>query len=208
MAEAAAPVADWLPLSDAQRVVWLDLRLGADPRAYLVATRLRIDAAVDAEAARRSFAALTARHDALRLRVDPEQPRQRVAPVAAPPLTLHELPDGPEGEAALEALFRRLANLTLPLGDHPLVAIDLARLGKRRCELLLRCHHLVTDSAGSAIALQRWLRTHEILDGDVAEDLPPGSSFVATLAADAAYAASPQAAADLAHWRRRFDNLP
>jgi amino acid adenylation domain-containing protein len=202
----------WLPLGDAQRAVWLDLRLGANPLAYLLGGRARIDGTLDLEALRQSLSALLARHDALRLRVDPEQPRQRLAaPGGALPLQVHALPADSSDEAteaALEAWIAERLAAPLPLGDAPLFFVDLVQVRPGRSELLWRFNHLIADSAALAITLRRWGQTYELLSGDIASELPPGSSFVATLAADAAYAASPQAAADLAHWERRFDELP
>ena len=209
-----SPAADdpaWLPLTDAQRAVWLDLRLGADPLAYVLGGCYRLDITVDLALVRQSLRVLVARHEALRLRVDPAQPRQRLAEGGALPLQVHRL-DGAlppaQAEAAARSLLQPLMAQPLALDDSPLMRIDLAPLPGSGCLLLWRLHHLVADASTVNLVLMRWLQTYQALSDNAPDGLPPGSAFTRLLAQDTAYAASAQAEADLAHWQRRLAQLP
>ena len=210
---AEAPTSrQWLPLGAAQRAVWLDLRLHADPLAYQLTGRARIGGDLDLAAVRQAVQLLLARHDALRLRIDPEQPRQWLATVSELPLTVHEWIAGPDtavpSHEALEAWVAQRFAQVLPLGDAPPLHIDLVRVGSHRWELLWRCSHLVADAVSVWLMIRHWAETYNTVLGEVAGELPAASSFVGALAAEQAALSAAQTEADMAHWRQRYAELP
>ena len=74
--------------------------------------------------------------------------------------------------------------------------------------MLWRFHHLVADAAAVAITIYHWLQAYEALTAGTSQELAPGSSYLKTIAADAAYLDSSAYQKDLAHWTERFDPIP
>ena len=203
------PNSAWMRLSDAQRVIWLDLRLGADARAYLVATRMRLVGHWNAEAAIEALDLLHAQHDALRLEVDAHEPRQRLRASAQARLNIHTDCKGQEAEVL--AWQAQLLDQPLELGNGPLFTVDVLPCGPAHCEVLFRAHHLLLDHLGLLLAINAWIDLYRLLSRPDRAGMPTqsgGTSFTATLEDDQRYEASEQAQTDLAYWRTRFEHLP
>jgi hypothetical protein len=95
----------------------------------------------------------------------------------------------------------------MPLGDHPLFSVELIRVGANLNYMLWRFHHLLADSASVSIAIAHGLNAYEALAGGT-QELTPGSSYLKTISADAAYLESAAYQKDLAYWSSRFEPLP
>ena len=199
-------VRQWLPLSPAQRMVWMDLRLNADPLAYQLAVRCRVEGALDLPTLRQSLTLLAARHDALRLRIDPESPRQWLAEAPEVPFVVHDA--AAADELPIEQHVAAVLADVIPLADAPMLQLDLWRGRGKGSELVWRISHLLVDLAGMQLMLQQWVAIYNALIDETPGTLPPGSSFVDTLAADEAHARTPASQADLAHWVQRFGSVP
>ena len=201
--------AAWLELSAAQRAVWFDLQLGASPLGYLLGGWACIDHALDVDLARQAVSLVMARHDALRLRVDGGAPRQRLVDGGAPPVTVTDLSQAADPEAAFQDFAAAAFATALALGEAPLLHVDLVRVGPARWYALWRCHHVIMDSMSVAILLARWTEAYVALSGEGDGELAaPGGGFLPVLAADAAYRAGPKYAVDLAYWRARLEGAP
>ena len=87
----------WLELSLAQQAVWLDAKLSS-ASVYQLGGWARVEGSLDEAAVRQSVRLIMGRHDALRLRVDDELPRQWLDDSAEPPMSIFELPasDNPD----------------------------------------------------------------------------------------------------------------
>ncbi len=194
---------DWHPLGLAQHGVWLDTVLLADPAAYRVATTLRVRAPLDVATLRAATAALVADHDALRLRIDADQPRQRFATTDA--FVLTELAGAYALDDHLTADMRR----GFPLGDTPLFRVEAIRIAPDDWCILIAAHHLICDGVSMAMLEGAWTAHHDRLATHPIdrEPLAP-SGIIAGVADDAAYSASPAIEADLAYWRARMTPLP
>lgn len=197
---------EWLHLSLAQQAVWLDSRL-SDSSEYQLGGWMRIPEVLDEEAIGRALALVMARHDALRLRVDDELPRQWLDTSAEPPLTIFDLPAEADPDAAFEAHIDRVFATPMPLGDEPLFQVHLLR-AKGLSFILWRFHHLIADSASVAITQQLWINAYETLTSAEPQELAPTSSYLKVLAADSAYVNSTAYDQDLAYWVSRYDPLP
>lgn len=198
---------DWHPLGLAQHGVWLDTILLADPAAYRVATTLRVRAPLDLATLRAATEALVADHDALRLRIDSDQPRQRFAATDA--FTLTDLPSADALGAHLAAGIRQ----GFPLGDAPLFRVEAIRIAPDDWCIVIAAHHLICDGVSMAMIEGAWAAHYDRLAGRAigrqsSASGPAPSSIVAGIADDEAYAASPAIHADLAYWRTRMTPLP
>ncbi len=96
----------------------------------------------------------------------------------------------------------------MPLGDHPLFAVELIRTGANLNYMLWRFHHLLADAAAVAITIAHWVAAYEALSAGTPQELAAPSSYLKTIASDAAYLESAGYHKDLAYWTNRFDPLP
>ena len=197
----------WIDLSDQQRAVWLDMQLLDTPVGYQLSGWARFDFDIDPEIARQAVSLVMARHDALRLRIDPYQPRQRVDPSVEPPLFVRDLEAGDDAQAAFDAYAHDAFLEPIPLGELPLFQVDLLRAGSS-CFMLFRFHHLIADALSTALLMRRWLETYLALTDAAVAELAPPTSFVAKLASDAQKNTPEAQQATLAYWQQRFETLP
>jgi amino acid adenylation domain-containing protein len=191
----------WLNLNLAQQSVWLDAKLSGTS-VYQLGGWARIEAPIDEAIVRQSVSLLMARHDGLRLRVDDELPRQWLEESVEPPVKTIDL------ETSFEEYVEEVFSRPMPLGDHPLFAIDLLRAPGGINYILWRFHHLIADSASVTVTLLHWFNAYDALTSDSPKELSPGSSFVQTIQSNAAYLESTAYQRDLAYWTNRFDPLP
>ncbi|MEM7585289.1 MAG: amino acid adenylation domain-containing protein, partial [Acidobacteriota bacterium] len=176
-----------LPLSAAQRRLWLLEQLQPGQPTYHLAGALRLDAdseaCLDFTALASSLSEIERRHEALRTTVSDGhgEPRQVIQPGRSrlPRIDLQALE--PSGKAA-EAQRLRVSEARRPfnLERGPLMRTTLIELGEVagegtercvRCELMVTLHHLVADGESLAV-LQRELSTlySTLSRGSVAAD--------------------------------------
>jgi amino acid adenylation domain-containing protein len=197
----------WLDLSLAQQAVWLDAKLSGSA-AYQLGAWVRITGSPDESVLRQAISLTMARHDGLRLRVDDELPRQWLDESVEPPFAVLDLAPGvTDPDAAFQAHVEDRFSIPMPLGDHPLFSVELIRVGANLNYMLWRFHHLLADSASVSIAIAHGLNAYEALAGGT-QELTPGSSYLKTISADAAYLESAAYQKDLAYWSSRFEPLP
>ncbi|MFN7981656.1 MAG: amino acid adenylation domain-containing protein [Vicinamibacterales bacterium] len=197
----------WLNLSLAQQAVWLDATLSG-ASAYQLGGWARVRGVVDEATVRQSISLLMGRHDALRLRIDDELPRQWVDASVEPPVRVLVVPDGVDADVWIAAHLAEIASQPLPLGHHPLFRIELIRAGASHSYLVWRFHHLIADSVSVSVTLAHWFQIYDALASDTVRELAPGSSYLATIESDAAYLESATYQKDLAYWTARFEPLP
>ena len=199
---------EWQELTSAQMPVWLDLQTGTDLRFYIIGGYLRIAGSIDPAIFRRAVALAMARHDALRLRIHPDEPKQSVHSALAPPVDLLDLSDRLEPEAAflehIDTAFVRVFE-----GESaPLFHFTLAKARERQWFLLIRYHHLIIDGLGISLMIRAVADAYgAILRGDGTEAIPL-LSYRRFIADDAAYLLSSRHGQDIDYWRERFRSLP
>ncbi|MFI5621814.1 condensation domain-containing protein, partial [Streptomyces sp. NPDC051567] len=138
----AEPRPERLPLSFAQRRLWLVAGLGGHGTSYNVPMVVRLDGELDAGALRAAFHDLVARHEPLRTRfatVDGD-PYQQIGPAGRLAFDVRTVPAG-EVDAALLDAARHTFDLA---AEHPL-RVTLLRTGEAEHTLLVLLHHIATD---------------------------------------------------------------
>lgn len=210
----ATDTVEWFGLSHAQRAVWLDMRLIEDKAAYQVGCVVTFESAIDPDLARQAVRMMVGRHEALRLRIDRDEPRQRIEPAGKPPFRLIDLTEETDPEATARAHVEAAHAEGFSLGDAPLFRVDLLKLADSRWHLMLLAHHLIADGVALSIAQAHWLNAYRTLsgegddDGSGTEAVMPRSTYRNVVSEDEAYAASPRHAEDLAYWTTRLSPLP
>ncbi|OXM48870.1 non-ribosomal peptide synthetase [Amycolatopsis alba] len=175
----AAPTAQVIPLSPAQRRLWFLDELTGDSAEYNTAVGLLLSGALDLPALRGALAALCARHESLRTTFEAGDGEgvQRIADTAEIPLRIADT-------AADDALLSAELRVPFDLRTGPLTRATLYPQGPDEHLLVLCQHHIVTD--GSSIGIL----TGELLDFYAGAVPPPQ---------DRGYR-------DYTHWRRQADD--
>jgi amino acid adenylation domain-containing protein len=187
-------------LSYAQARQWFLWHLAPDSTAYHIAGALRMKGALDETALRSAFAALVARHEALRtvFRTGPGGAvEQVVLPQAEAGITFTDLaePDAdggitPQLEERLQQAARRIGDTPFDLEHGPLLRLGLIRLHPHEHVLVLVMHHIVSDAWSMQIIVREFVALYRAL--------PQGNSSQAGLAA------LPIQYADYAAWQRNW----
>ncbi|MBO4205370.1 non-ribosomal peptide synthetase [Micromonospora echinofusca] len=159
-----------LPLSAAQRRLWLLDRLHPASPEWVVPLYLRLPGALDPATVRAALTALETRHEALRTRylvVDGE-PQQRIAPPGDIDLVVRPATGTPLAEL-VDAQLRQ----GFDLATGPLWRATLVTAPGQDHLLLVALHHIASD-AGTAAVLERDLRhlCTALAEGHT-PDLPP-----------------------------------
>ncbi|WKB55457.1 non-ribosomal peptide synthetase [Eleftheria terrae] len=145
-----------LPLSYAQRSLWLTWQLEPASPAYNMPGALRLRGRLDPAALQRSLDALAARHEALRSVVEPGeggQPRLRVLPAASVALPQGDAADEADARAQLQAF----AQQPFRLDAEPPLRARLIRLGEQHHLLALTLHHIAADGWSLRILIDELL---------------------------------------------------
>jgi amino acid adenylation domain-containing protein len=192
---------DWLDLTGAQRAIWLDAALIADSGHYRVTSLFAVPAPLSPDHARAATLAVAQAHEALRLEVDAELPRQRVGS-GEPGFVFTAIDD-----SAVDAhLGLRATQGFAPGAGHALFRAELIAT-PGGSQVLLEAHHLVCDGIAMGVIRDDWVAAYEAIAAGRAPLLKP-SRFVPEVLADAAFVASDAAATARAYWRDRLGDLP
>ncbi|XXF74927.1 amino acid adenylation domain-containing protein [Myxococcaceae bacterium GXIMD 01537] len=186
------------PLTPVQR--WFFEQDRVDPQHFNMAVLLDVEPGTDLGVLRRALDAVERQHDALRFRYRREGAAwtQYHAEGAALGIPLDELnvADGAALEEAMAGLHR-----SLDLDRGPLLRAALLRLGSGSARLALVAHHLVVDAVSWGIILEDLLTAYGQLSNGQEAALPAKTtSFQHWAKRLEAYAASPNARAELDSW--------
>jgi len=144
------------PLSFAQEALWFLEQLAPGRATFNVSAAVRVVGPLDLAALRRAFAAILARHEALRTRfvVVDGAPAQVVVDPGASALEVVDLGGLPESERPAEASRRAVAEGRVPfdLAVGPLARGLVLRLNERDHAVVLTMHHVVTDGWSFGVA--------------------------------------------------------
>jgi len=190
------PDRESIALSFAQERLWFLEQLGTVGAAYHVPLAFRIRGALDCGALDAALAQLLQRHEMLRTRfvLDGEEPRQKIDPAPAQPLSVEDLSalDPAQAQARVDERLEREALHRTDLERGPLFRARLLRLSEREHVLILAAHHIAADG---------W--SHTVLLGEL------GALYEAH-ARGAEPALSPPRLqyADYAMWQRRWLQAP
>ncbi|MFF3215470.1 amino acid adenylation domain-containing protein [Streptomyces sp. NPDC002886] len=215
---AHVPVAARLPLSAAQRDIWMAHGLDASGCRYNIGEFREILGDLDPELLARAWYQLAREADALRIHgtgADEDGGLWQLVRAEPGDRRMELLDLSGEADPARAARDRMDAELARPfdladgwLTRHLLIDAGTAPGGERRWFYFHAFHHLAVDGLGVALMDQRLVELYE--RGAAGE--PWGPSPFGTLeslyAEDGLYQASPEAAADRAHWAGHLTGLP
>ncbi|HST57838.1 MAG TPA: condensation domain-containing protein, partial [Longimicrobium sp.] len=212
----AMPLADRtgpLPLSFAQERMWVLQQLDPSSGAYNLGTPMRLRGALNADALRRSIAALVARHEALRTRlvaVDgvPLQVIDAPGPVHVPLVDLAGVDDDRRA-AALRALAAAEGARPFDLAAGPLLRCTLVRLADEEHALLFVMHHVVSDGWSLSVLVREVSALYDAFAAGRAPSLPPLPVQYADFAVwQRGWLTGPVLDAQVAYWRGALADVP
>lgn len=215
---AHGPVAARLPLSAAQRDIWMAHGLDASGCRYNIGEYREILGDLDPQLLSRAWYQLAREADALRVRgtgADEDGGLWQLVRAEPDDRRLELLDLSGEADPAGAARDRMDAELARPfdladdwLTRHLLIDAGTAPGGERRWFYFHAFHHLAVDGLGIALMDQRLVELYE--RGATGEPWGPSpfGTMEALLAEDARYRTSPEAAADRAHWAGHLAGLP
>jgi non-ribosomal peptide synthase protein (TIGR01720 family) len=201
------PISGPVPLTPIQH--WFFEQDLADMHQYNQAMMLACPQAVDAAALAKALQHLVRHHDALRLRFthDAAGWHQRNAgpeEVASSILTTTDLSGYPDAEQAAQMhLLATNAQASLDLHNGPLLRAVLFHLGaSKRARLLIAVHHLAVDAVSWRVLVEDLATAYRQAQAAQPAQLPPKTTSFRRWAEQlAAFAQTPAAIRDLAHWR-------
>lgn len=201
---APAPDGAVLPLSRAQRRVWMAARTSPSPVALNISDAVRAGRPLDTGLLRAAVCALAERHEVLRTRV-------AVVDGTARQIVMDRLPDGPPlsvvsvgptDEAVAEAVTAA-HDTPFALATGPLFAVRQLTGHPGGDVLVITAHHLVYDGDSAALVARDLLAAYDALAaGRRPWDGRPARPYRDWVAEEAAWLEGPEAARQRAYWTR------
>ncbi|MFE4632799.1 amino acid adenylation domain-containing protein [Streptomyces sp. NPDC056773] len=215
---AHVPVAARLPLSAAQRDIWMAHGLDASGCRYNIGEFREILGDLDPGLLARAWYQLAREADALRIHgtaADEDGGLWQLVRAEPGDRRLELLDLSGETDPVGAARQRMDAELARPfdladgwLTRHLLIDAGTAPGGERRWFYFHAFHHLAVDGLGVALMDQRLVELYERGAAGESWGPSPFGTLEALYAEDAQYRTSPEAAADRAHWAGHLAGLP
>ena len=204
------PAPRWLPLTAAQKGMWLAQRFGPKRAVFNIAEVIEIQGAVDAEIFYRAVAQVILEIPSTRLRfIEVEgEPRQCVSSEPGQMLPLADLSDLDDPRAAAIALMREeLQEPHDPLSDV-LFIVGLFKLSEDRYFWYQRGHHICFDGYSGGLVARRTAEVYsQMLSGQVPA-FTPFADIEELLREEKLYCQSDRFEADRDYWMREFADKP
>lgn len=197
----------WFDLTSRQRSIWLDIKASEDYRLFQVGACTRFARPIDLDVLRRAVSDVILRHDALRLVIDTDAPRQRVATSASIDVRSIDFTQEADTESAILRFIDELFESPFDLSESSLVQVIVASARERGGWLIVRIHHIVIDAISFSLAFKDIIRTYNSLISGT-DEARPTSSYLPFQRQDALHNASARAKRDLQYWQNRLSNLP
>ncbi|MFL6196329.1 MAG: non-ribosomal peptide synthase/polyketide synthase [Thermoanaerobaculia bacterium] len=202
-----------LPLSFAQRRLWLLDQLSPGSAVYNIPVPLSVEGNLDVPVLRGALDELVRRHESLRTTFPSVegQPRQAIAPAAPFPLPVVDLRGVPEPSRGAEplALAARDAARPFDLETGPLFRAALLRLAPESHVLLLAMHHIVSDGWSMDVLLRELATLYDALAEGRPSPLPePPIQYADFAVWQRRWLEAGALASQLDYWRRQLAGAP
>ncbi|MEO1740944.1 MAG: amino acid adenylation domain-containing protein [Cyanobacteria bacterium J06629_9] len=151
-----APRSERLPLSAAQRQLWVTHQIQGDTSAYHIAIALQFSGDLNTEALRQSLQAIVNRHESLRTTFIEHdgQPFQQILPELILDIPVVDISRAEAVREELDQRSQTLVQTPFDLKTGPLVRAGLFQLEPHTTELMLVIHHIVADGWSRGILLK------------------------------------------------------
>ncbi|WP_282119265.1 non-ribosomal peptide synthetase/type I polyketide synthase [Ruegeria atlantica] len=175
-----------LPLTEAQREVWMTSQLGARAScSFNESTSLRLQGPLDTEALQHALNRVIERHDGLRMVFAKTGETFDILDPYELPLPLEDLSAQADPQAALDDLLHRDSSTEIDLISGPPLRAFLARLSEEEHVLVINAHHIVCDGWSFNVLGSDLAAFYAEKVAGTPADLAPAPSFAAYAAAQA-----------------------
>jgi hypothetical protein len=209
-ADAAAPAL--LPLTEPQAEVWTAVQMGDEAScAYNQCYSLQLRGPLSTESMESALRQVVNRHDALRVTIDADGERQKVALASQIDLPVFDLSHlSLETKAAeIERLLEAETTRPLDIASGPLLRAALVCEAPDLHRLIVTVHHIVFDGWSSAVFFSDLARIYAANYHGLPVQLPIASSYRDYVAREAVRADDAQARADTDYWAQQYtDSIP
>ena len=222
LAKTAPPAATGSPLiltavrqidmTEAQREIATAILINPESSlSYNLSFSLHIKGKPDRAALQTALDGVIARHDSLRAGFDVEHFTLTIRPAGRVPLEVVDLAGLPPADrvARRDALHNDIAGQAFDLMQGSMIRAVLVQLSDGRHELMVFVHHIACDGWSMGVVMQDLAALYSAAAGGLGAVLKPPGSVADLLAAETAWAGSPEAAQHRDYWLQTFaDGIP
>ena len=209
-AEPAA--ADGLSLTEPQQEMWLAVQMGDEASCvYNQCFCLTLRGPLSAESMQSAVRQVMDRHDALRVAIDADGERQRIAASSKIELPVVDLSGREQASRAaeIERILDGETKQPFDLAAGPMVRATLIREAPELHRLVLTAHHIACDGWSSAVLFGDLGRIYAADRHGLPAQLPAAVSYRDYVAGEAARAKDAQAREDEDYWAQQYaDSVP
>ncbi|MGZ3460325.1 MAG: non-ribosomal peptide synthetase, partial [Archangium sp.] len=207
------PRTQGLPLSFAQKRLWVVDRLRPGNPAYNISGAIKLRGELDVAVLGRCVDEILRRHESLRttFELEGEEPVQRIAPELSVPLELVDVSDVPEAqrESVVVQLVIKEAGWCFDLARGPLLRLSLLRLSTHEHVLVLVMHHIVSDGWSRGILVRDLMALYEAFVAGKPSPLPkPALQYADFACWQRNWLRDEVLEAQLSYWRRQLEGAP
>ncbi len=198
-----------IPLSHAQKRLWILDQLKPGLSVYNVPLRIRIHGPLKREHLDHALSLIVARHETLRtvFSVKSGESEQRILPATALTATYLSLVDlvEAERESRYRARALEIARRPMNLAEGPMLLADLVQFGPEEHSLTVLVHHMAFDGWSIRIFLEELADAcHALACGESWQPLALSHQYADYAAWQQDRAASPEMASELNYWTRQL----
>ncbi|WP_281893155.1 non-ribosomal peptide synthetase [Phytohabitans aurantiacus] len=200
----------YLPVSAAQREIWLAQQLAPYGGGYQIAQYVEIDGPVDARAMEAAVLRTAAEAEPVRVRLAEADgdPIQEVVPLTGWTMPVFNVSEAPDPRLAAEKWMRTDAARPMDLGGGRLFSCALFRLRPDRFAFYQCVHHIAADAFGAAALTRRIAQLYTAaVTGQPAEPASFGPLRL-LVEEDARYRESARFESDRRYWTERLAGHP
>src|SRR5579862_1672246 len=198
-----------LPLTEAQREIWISCQMGDDANcAYNESSSLNLEGAVNLGALQEALRQVLRRHDAFRCRLSATGDSQTFDSEVHVEISLQDLETVESGILAgrIEKIIAQDMATPFDLVHGPMFRAQLLKLGNERAKLIFTTHHIVCDGFSFGIFMQELAQCYSALVDSKVVDLPPATPFVEFIRWGQAETQQTESRRAEQFWLQKFEN--
>ncbi|WP_170464913.1 non-ribosomal peptide synthetase/type I polyketide synthase [Ruegeria arenilitoris] len=174
----ATPPTEGIPLTEAQREVWMTSQLGEKAScSFNESASFYLTGQLDKEALQRALNLVVERHDGLRQVFARNGETFDIIDPFELPLTLHDLSERENPEAALADILHEDSATEIDLISGPPLRAFLARMSAEEHVLVINAHHIVCDGWSYNVLGSDLVAFYKAEVAGTCAELPPAPSF-------------------------------
>ena len=206
---ANAPEPESIPMSEAQRQLWLLATMSEDgARAYNDPAVLSIEGEIDLDAFTAALTEVVARHESLRATVDPAGDRLVIHPPAPVAPRYVDFSAAPDPSEMARRHLEEFNTGRIDLVNGPVFTAALLKLDAQHHVIVLGSHHLLTDGLSLLNVIKELNTSYAARRRGAPVTLPPPLQYRDFVRHHEDQAESPAMRAHEDYWLRQFAELP